>query len=264
MSAPSVAGVRLEPSASRVDWSDGPYLIRIELSDLEHYGRIPYDDDRDTVPDRQEPSEGLGAFEFVLTYNPDVLEVTEVQGGDFIGSAGRTAQCFQRIPELGQYAFACASTGSAPGAQGEGTLATITLVPLTNGASFLELEVDLAGPLGDGIEATVEGGIVEVLGAPESAPTPEPDPTQDGDGMATPVDPVDDPTPELPDLVDGGPVSSPSTEGDQLASASLPSTGMAGEPSRAAGSLLALGGVLAAGGLVLLFGSRLAARSRRS
>ncbi len=246
ISAAPPTNVRVEPVASRVDWSDGSFSIRIELSDLDHHGTISYDDDRDTVPDREVLSDGLGAFEILFYFNPAVLQVTDVQAGDFIRSAGRSAHCFQRIPEPGQYALGCVSTGSAPGPQGTGTLATITLLPLANGTSFLGLEADLAGPLADPIPATVDGGIVEVFGVLEATPTPEPEGPEDG---AVPG----------PGPTDGD----ASAEGDRSPAGSLPLTGTGYQPPGAAGRLLALGSALAiAGSALLLLASRLAARAR--
>ncbi len=49
----------LEPLGSRVDYTDGAFTVRVELTDLEHHGQIPYGDD----PDRFVPSEGMAAYE---------------------------------------------------------------------------------------------------------------------------------------------------------------------------------------------------------
>ncbi len=246
--------VRLTPAGSRVDWADGPFTIAIEISGLDHQGAALYDDDRDGTPDRKEPSEGLGAFEVLLRFDPAVLEVTDAEGGDFFDSSARSAQCLQRIPERGQYAVGCVSTGTGPGPQGSGTLAILTLTPLANGMSFLVMEAQLSGPLADSITVTSEGGFVEVFGAPQDA-TPEPDDPPDGE------DPGDQ---------TNGEGSEPTVIGDgELGVVTLPDTGLVSVPIAGTGydapdatlRPLILGAALAvAGTALLLFGVRLAAR----
>lgn len=258
VSAGPQATVRLTPVGSRVDWADGPFTITIEISDLEHHGVAQYDDDRDGTPDREESSEGLGAFEVLLHFDPNVLEVTEAEGGDFFDSSARSAQCLQRIPERGQYAVGCVSTGTGAGPQGSGTLATLTLTPLANGMSFLAMEAQLGGPLADSIPVTSEGGFVEVFGAPQDA-TPEPDDPPDGEDPSDPAN---------------GEGSEPTVIGDgELGVVTLPDTGPGGapiagtgyEPPDATVLPLMVGAALAFGGTaLLLFGVRLAARTRRS
>ena len=143
--------IYLAPLATSVEHDDGRFSIFVRVSDLDHHGRITYDDDRDTVPDRELPSTGLGAFEILVHFDPDVVRVVEAEAGPFIANTGRTTQCFDRTPERGQYALACVTSGSADGPQGSGTLATVTLRPLANGVSYLVLDAQMSGPLGDSI-----------------------------------------------------------------------------------------------------------------
>ncbi len=266
--AESPATVRLDPPSSRVDWSDGPFQVRIDVNDLDHHGEVPYDDNRDTVPDRTVPSDGLAALEFLLVFDPAVLRVEDVQAGDFIRSAGRAVYCFTREPAPGQFAVGCASTGSAPGPQGSGTLATVTLVPLADGSTFLGLLADLAGPLGDPIDVTVEGGVVEVFGGPEATPTPEVTPTPDPN--ATPEAQYPGPTVigdgELSDvtLPQGDPGPAAGNDGGDASANALPSTGTAYQASDAGSMRLLLGAVLAAAGMAMLFfGLRLGTPAQR-
>lgn len=267
--APS-ASVRLEPLASRVDYSDGAFSVRIELSGLDHHGTVAYDDDRDTVPDRYEPSEGLGAYEVLITFDPNVVEVTDAVAGDIFQGSSRSAQCLRRTPERGQFAVGCVTTGSAPGPQGSGTLATISLAPLANGISYLALEAQLGGPLADSIPVTAAGGIVEVAGAPRAAPTPGPSGPGDGDGPG-PGGPTDGEG-DRPEVIGGGEpgvVDLPPGEAgpDGASGDGLPSSGTGPSqegPPDATLPPLALGGALAfAGAALLLLGSRLASRERR-
>ncbi|OGO53240.1 MAG: hypothetical protein A2148_01895 [Chloroflexi bacterium RBG_16_68_14] len=258
--APS-ASVRLEPLASRVDYSDGAFFVRIELSGLDHHGTVAYDDDRDTVPDRYEPSEGLGAYEVLLYFDPNVVDVTDAEAGDIFQGSGRSAQCLERTPERGQLAVGCVTTGSAAGPQGSGALATITLAPLANGVSYLVLEAQLSGPLADSIPLTAAGGIVEVAGAPQTAPTPVPDDAGDDDGG----DSSD--SNDRPSVIGGGEpgvVDAPDGAASEGGPARGPSAGTGYQPPGATLPPLVLGSALAfAGTALLLLGSRLAARGRR-
>ncbi|MFV2070214.1 MAG: hypothetical protein ACC645_24870, partial [Pirellulales bacterium] len=61
--------VRLLPPISTVDVNDGSFGIFIVLEDLEHNGVISYDDNRDTIPDRNVASIGMAAFEFTLQFD---------------------------------------------------------------------------------------------------------------------------------------------------------------------------------------------------
>ncbi len=268
VSAGPQATVRLTPVGSRVDWADGPFTISIEISGLDHHGVAEYDDDRDGTPDREEPSEGLGAFEVLLHFDPAVLEVTEAGEGDFFDSSGRSPQCLQRIPERGQYAVGCVSTGTGAGPQGSGTLAILTLTPLANGMSFLVMEAQLGGPLADSIPVTSEGGVVEVFGAPQDA-TPEPDDPPDTED---PADQTDGEGSE-PTVIDGGELGVVTLPDTGPGGAPIADTGPGGapiagtgyEPPDATVRPLILGAAFAvAGTALLLFGVRLAARTRRT
>lgn len=184
--APSPA-VSVQPPSLDVDYADGAFEVSIKLNDLHHQGQLGYDDNDDTVPDRFEPSTGLGAFEFTLFFDPALLRIIGAEPRDFLASTGRSIFCFQRWPEPGEYSFGCASSGSEDGPQGGGELAVVTIEPVANGTSALNLEAGLAGPLGDDIPTAAYGGTVRITGAPEpppptATPTPRPTPTQTSPG----------------------------------------------------------------------------------
>ena len=158
--------VRLEPSISNVPAESDGFEIYVVLEELQHDGRIFYDDDDDTVPDRGIESNGLGAFELTIEYDQRVVAVADVEEGPELERTGRNFQCLPPTEEPGKFAFACLSIGPEPaGPQGSLTLATVRLRPLGRGSTPLLLEVGLAGPLGD--EAPVEaiGGVVRVAGS---------------------------------------------------------------------------------------------------
>ncbi|NOZ04740.1 MAG: hypothetical protein GXP41_00085 [Chloroflexi bacterium] len=78
----------------------------------------------------------LGGFEFVLSYDPAVLQASTAVLGDFLGSTGRAA-----VPvgpsidsAAGRISFGGFSFGSAAGPNGSGKLATITFVASGSGS----------------------------------------------------------------------------------------------------------------------------------
>lgn len=203
--------VRVEPTSLSVDYGDGAFSVRIELSDLEHHGLITYDTNRDGIPDREEPSNGLGAYELTFYFDPNVVSVARMEAGEFLRSEGRSTQCLQRMRDPGEFVIGCVSLGGAEGPQGSGNLAVLTLEPVANGLSFLGLEAELAGPLGDSIDAGADSGVIQVYNGPAVPPTstptagtgggtPPPAPTQDPGPDGTPDTP-DDPTPRPPATV---------------------------------------------------------------
>ena len=165
--------VRLLPPISAVDVNDGSFSIFIVLEDLEHNGVVSYDDNRDTIPDRDVESIGMAAFEFTLGFDETIVAVEGVEVGPALAESGRAFQCLPPRREPGSFRFGCLSSGeSPPGVQGSVTLASLTLRPLSNGSSALLLEPQLAGPLGDPISIDVADGLVRVTGNPDAVATP--------------------------------------------------------------------------------------------
>ncbi len=120
----------------------------------------------------------LGGYEFKVRYNPSVVEVLDVEVGDFLGSTGCTV-----IPlgpdldnETGVVVFAAFSLGCTPGPEGDGELATISLKAVGEGVTDLDLyDVKVLDPSAGQILFTVEDGRVQV--GSESMLTPTPMPT---------------------------------------------------------------------------------------
>ena len=165
--------IRVIPSGQIADYNDGSFTVSIWAVGIDHHGSVGYDDNRDTVPDRQEPSEGLAAYELTLTYDASLLEATGGAAGTFLGSTGRSVLCFGRKSEPGQYALGCISSGGGPGPQGAGQLAEVTFRPLATGISGIALEAELGGPLADDIPISIEDGLVSIVNGPTPpAPTP--------------------------------------------------------------------------------------------
>ena len=259
-SAQQPAHVRLQPATSRVQYADGTFAVTVDASEIDHHGSIGYDDDADTTPDRFVPSDGLGAFEMTLNFNPGVLEVTDVRPGDFLGTSGRAAQCFQRSAGAGDKSMACVTIGNGAGPQGSGRLATFTFRPLANGNSYLILSASLSGPLGNPIDVVVDGGIVAISGAPANAPTPGPNDGSGGDGV-TPIgggDPTGSPDYQSDADGDGVPAALDPNDHDPT----VPNAGTGYQPPDVTWPATSVG-ALAAMGLAVILGSAMTLRARR-
>ena len=70
----------------------------------------------------------VGAFEFILKYDPAVLGNPVVALGSFLGSTGRPVFCPAPIVDaaLGSVRYGCASVGLGAGVSGSGVVATLT------------------------------------------------------------------------------------------------------------------------------------------
>lgn len=110
----------------------------------------------------------LGAYDFTLLFNPQIISYVSVSNGPFLGSSGRSVFCPAPIADGRTLRFGCVTTGlGKPGVSGSGQLAEIVFrvadaapVPST---SPLDLdEVGLADPLGASISAAVGSGSVSV------------------------------------------------------------------------------------------------------
>lgn len=124
----------------------------------------------------------LGGFEFKLLYITATVIVDDVTMGDFLGSTGRGVIVLgpNIDNEAGEVRFGTATLGTAPGPDGTGELAVISLTAQGEGESYLDLQdvvvLDTANPP-NSQEATVEDGTVVVGAAPTSTPTATQTPT---------------------------------------------------------------------------------------
>jgi len=179
--------VWLTPPISMVPAESGPFTVFVILEDLQHFGALSYDDDRDTVPDRQVESIGLAAFEVTIRYDNTVLAFADVQQGPDLGRSGRSFDCLPPALELDRVSFGCVSPGPEPaGPQGTMTLAALTFEPVGSGTSPLVLEAAVTGPLGaDTVPIDIRGGIVRVAGSPAPVVTPRLTPSPSGTAEAS-------------------------------------------------------------------------------
>jgi hypothetical protein len=151
---------------------------------------------------------GLGGYEWILSYDPAVLDLVDPPGnpldGPFLGSSGRPVFCPSAIIDevAGTVRFSCVTSGQAqpPGATGSGVLSYVSFSALANGGSLLCLTYQLTDIVG---EATLAQGLTQdsigVGGAPApttscTPPTPPPPPPP-GDTPVPPPSPTTAPPP---------------------------------------------------------------------
>ena len=250
------ADVRLEPEEVSARVEDGPFEVTVRVEGINH-----------SFVDRGERSEGLGIYQFSLHFDPEIVAVTDMEPGPFLGSTGRATSCFAQIrPEdESVFDFACIS-GAPPanGPQGSGTLAQLTLVPLTAGTTDLVLEGELGGPLGstgDDIAFKVENGALTVTGSgppPQPPATPRPRP---GAGNSPATGGGSDVTSPGGDNVSNGDdvsnVGEPdAADPDSGSAGGVPSAGGGWQTRQMSVRALALAVVLAVGGAALILSSR--------
>jgi len=117
----------------------------------------------------------LGGFQFDMLFITTTVTVDSVSLGDFLGSTGR-----RTIPvgpiidnQAGRIAFGAATVGNAPGPNGMGALALITLITQGVGVSPLDLQdVMVVDTAAMSQEASVEDGVVIAGGTPTPTLTP--------------------------------------------------------------------------------------------
>lgn len=111
--------------------------------------------------------ENLGAFQFTLAYDEEVLDLIGVTRGSFLTETGREAVCPDPLPEEGRVEFRCVTLGEEPpGPDGAGVLASVQLSAEAGGDSALDLEdVVITTIAGRPIPSVVEGGAIKVLGS---------------------------------------------------------------------------------------------------
>ena len=107
----------------------------------------------------------LGAYEFTLLFNPNIISFVSVNNGWFLGSTGRSVYCADPIADGWVLRFGCVSYSSGrPGPSGSGQLAQIIFQAAAPDEVLLDLSrVALADPLGAPINAAIAGGSVTVV-----------------------------------------------------------------------------------------------------
>ncbi len=118
--------------------------------------------------------QNLGAFQFTLVYDPDLVEVQAISVGDFPASTGRSVNPLGPKIEAGRALFGAFSFGDAAGPEGDGVLAVVTLAAKGPGTSELRLEdVQVVDVAGNRIATQVESGSIRITGTPAAQPKEE-------------------------------------------------------------------------------------------
>jgi general secretion pathway protein D len=107
----------------------------------------------------------LAGYQTDLIYNPALLQVSAVAQGAFLGSTGRTVAPVGPVIDntIGRVTFGAFTFGTAPGPNGSGTLATITIQPRAAGITALHLEnLGLADTASNPIASIGDDGQVEI------------------------------------------------------------------------------------------------------
>lgn len=106
--------------------------------------------------------DNLGAYEFTMKFDPDVVEYVGVADQGWLGSTGRNQACFEpqgaagqsaveNVNENGAFKFGCSTNGlisagqGKQGPDGSGTLATVAFKAKAVGQSDLTFEGQTAG-----------------------------------------------------------------------------------------------------------------------
>jgi hypothetical protein len=112
----------------------------------------------------------LGGFQFVLTFDSDVLELIstadgpKIQKGPFLGSSGRDVVCPDAEVQGEVLRFACVTLGATPaGAQGGGVIATLGFRVRGAGESSLTLSrVQIVHRDGGVIDSRSSDAVIDV------------------------------------------------------------------------------------------------------
>ncbi len=85
--------------------------------------------------------DNLGGFQFVLLYDADVFEFSEVQRTEFLGSTQREVVCNEPTVAAGSMRWSCVTLGpTPPGVEGSGAIATVLLDPTGSGSTDVSLD----------------------------------------------------------------------------------------------------------------------------
>jgi hypothetical protein len=157
--------MRLDPPSQTVDVSSGQFTVDVIIDGVTN----------------------LGAYEFELKFDPDVVRFVGVENGPFLSSTGRALRC--QIPWLvdpGTGAppdtihVACGTNDPSPaGPDGSGLLSTVTFAPKKAGTNPLTLiastgDTGVSNVAGEDLHAVGQSGEVTIVGAGPTA-TPRPD-----------------------------------------------------------------------------------------
>jgi len=122
----------------------------------------------------------LGGYALTLAFDPSVVAYDSVSNGPFLGSSGRTVNCFTPTVVPGSITYTCVTTGpTPPGPSSAGILATVSFTAQAEGTTPLSLQgTTLADIVGTEIPSTPHAGTITVFPGPVPTPTITPTPTE--------------------------------------------------------------------------------------
>jgi hypothetical protein len=130
-----VAGILLIFGLSSPIWAD-PVLsvVPTSVSGINVGGSITYDINISNVT-------GLIAYQFDLSFNPNIVSAVSIDEGAFLSTAGSTIFLPGTIDAIAGSVSSTADTlvGFIPGADGSGTLAVLTLMGVGAGTSSIDI-----------------------------------------------------------------------------------------------------------------------------
>jgi hypothetical protein len=137
--------VSVDPPSSSVDRAGETFTITVMIDDAVN----------------------LGGFEFTMVFSPTIVHVDDVELGDFLGSTGRSTLIVGPVVDgsNGIVTFGGGSYGVAPGPDGAGGLAVVTLTAMEVGHSDLLLQGVQVGDINGAVQdlAAVGNGTVDIL-----------------------------------------------------------------------------------------------------
>jgi hypothetical protein len=110
--------------------------------------------------------ENLAGFQFVMSFDDDVLSFKEVENGLFLTSTGRDLQCGELTVQSGAIRYTCVTLRLEPeGPDGSGSLVTLHFDPVGSGTSQLALSnAKLVTPAAEEMELSTQDAEVKVKG----------------------------------------------------------------------------------------------------
>ena len=109
----------------------------------------------------------LAGFQFVLSYNSELLTAPDVVKTEFLTKSGRQIVCQDPVIQTGAIRYTCVTLDlQPPGVDGHGTLATVTFKTSGKGTSPLALSnVKLVHPDGSVLPSTSVNGTLTISGS---------------------------------------------------------------------------------------------------
>jgi hypothetical protein len=167
--AVSSGTVQFDPNPRMTAWNSATaFAVDIVAKNVVVDTQCPLDPEH---PENGTADCGLGGFEFVISWDPSLLNYVSIVGGDFLSRTGRSQSCLEVESAADHVHYLCTTLAPPPpmGPQGGGRLATLRLratssVPAPGGLTSLTLsELELVDVHGNPFPSTAVSGQVQFL-----------------------------------------------------------------------------------------------------